>query len=150
MVNPNDVTSAVATKIRAIATVVALVGGDSSAIYAYEPSFPDAASLEQALNEMVAPSVLVCHRGFSTGVEAVSRTHQISIFVVPSGSPWDLIIAIAEGIPTGDVERFADLEVMAELDPPHEYSALDPTQQDFAEVTFDLYSIQLSYREKRN
>ena len=150
MVNPNDIVDAVVTKIRAISAVVALVGGDANAIYAYEPSFPSAASLEQALNEMPSPSVLVCHRGFSTGAETVSRTHQVSIFIVPDGSPWDLLVAILDGIPSGDSEAFKDLEILSTLDPPQEYSALDPTQQDFAEVTFDLYSIQLSYREKRN
>lgn len=150
MVNPNDIVDAVVTKLRSVSAVVALVGGDSNAIYSYEPSFPAAASLEQALNEMPAPSVLVCHRGFSTGVETISRTHQVSIFIVPDGSPWDLLVAILDGVPTGDNETFKDLEVLGSLDPPHEYSALDPTQQDFAEVTFDLYSIQLSYREKRN
>lgn len=149
MVNPESIVDAIVAKIRNIAGVITLVG-DSSAVYAYKPLFPEAASLAEALNDMPTPSVLVCYRGFSTGIDAVSRVHNVSVFVVPDGSPWSLLFAILSGVPVGSAEKFADLEVMSELDPPHEYSVLDPTQEDFAGVTFDLYSLQLAYREKRN
>lgn len=149
MVDPSDILDAVVTKLKAIPGVVTLVTSANN-IYAHTPDFPTVNSLQQALNSMGAPSILVAYESGQTGTDTIAWTHYISIYVMPRGDVFALLAAIINGIPTTDSEKFQDIEVLADLDCAHELSILPPESRDFGEVSFDFWSIRLGYREKRN
>lgn len=150
MVEPSTILAAVVDLLADIPGVLSLVDGDANNIYAHTPAFPDSASLEVALSAMQVPSILVAYEGGQTGVDTIAWTHTVSIFVVPNGAVLSLLSAIVDGIPTGQAYKFQDLEILSTLDCAHELSILPPQARDFGEVTFDLWSVRLSYREKRN
>lgn len=150
MVEPSTILDAVVDLLADIPGVVSLMDGDANNIYAYTPAFPDSASLEVALSDMQVPSILVAYEGGQTGTDTIAWTHTVSIFAMPNGTVLSLLSAIVNGIPTGKPYKFQDLEILDTLDCAHELSILPPQARDFGEVTFDLWSVRLSYREKHN
>lgn len=150
MVEPSTILDAVVDLLADIPGVLTLMDSDSSNIYSYTPAFPGAASLETALSDMQVPSILVAYEGGQTGTDTIAWTHTLSIFAMPNGEVLSLLAAIVDGIPTGQSYKFQDLEILSTLDCAHELSILPPQARDFGEVTFDLWSIRLSYREKHN
>lgn len=150
MVEPSTILDAVVDLLGDIPEVLTLMDGDASNIYSYTPAFPDAASLEMALGDMQVPSILVAYEGGQTGTDTVAWVHTISIFIMPDGASLALLAAIINGVPSGHTQKFQDIEVLPTLDGAHELSILPPQARDFGEVTFDLWSIRLSYREKYN
>lgn len=149
MVDPADILDAIVTKLKAIPGVVTLVTSANN-IYAHTPDFPVFNSLQQTLNNMGSPSILVAYESGQTGTDAIAWTHYVSIYVMPRGDVFSLISAIINGVPTTDPYKFQDTEVLDTLDCAHELSILPPESRDFGEVTFDFWSIRLAYREKRN
>lgn len=150
MVEPSTILYAAASLLADIPEVLALMGAEPTNIYSYTPAFPDSASLEVALSEMQVPSMLLAYEGGQTGTDTIAWTHTISIFLMPNGEVLELVAAILNGIPSGQPYKFQDLEILSTLDCAHELSILPPQARDFGEVTFDLWSIRLSYREKYN
>lgn len=149
MVEPSTILAAIVTKLSSIPTVVGMVHSSSN-IYAHTPNFPSYNSLQQTLNNMGSPSILVAYESGQTGTDTIAWTHNVSIYVMPQGDVLSLLTAIINGIPTTDSMKFQDVEVLDTLDCAHELSILPPEARDFGEVTFDFWSIRLAYREKYN
>ncbi len=149
MVDPADILSAVVDTLRSIPEVAASVQSTDN-IYAHTPDFPTVNSLQQALNSMGSPSILVAYESGQTGTDSVAWTHYLSIYVMPQGDVFALLTAIINGVPLADSVKFQDVEVHPDLDCAHELSILPPESRDFGEVSFDFWSIRLGYREKRN
>lgn len=149
MVDPASILDAIVLKLRAIPAVVAAVSSTSN-IYAHTPNFPVLNSLQQTLNNMGSPSILVAYESGQTGTDTTAWVHNVSIYVMPRGDILSLLTAIINGVPTTDTVKFQDVEVLPTLDCAHELSILPPESKDFGEVTFDFWSIRLAYREKYN
>lgn len=149
MVDPASILAAIVTKLKAIPAVVTAVTSTSN-IYTHTPNFPSLNSLQQTLNNMGSPSILVAYESGQTGTDTIAWVHNVSIYVMPRGDVLSLLTAIINGIPTTDSVKFQDVEVLDTLDCAHELSILPPEARDFGDVTFDFWSIRLAYREKYN
>lgn len=145
MTNPADITSAVATKLRAISALVALV--DSTAnITAQDQGFP-APTLQEAVRDLAPPAVLVAWRGLVSSRLGLSHSISISIRPKPGTTAGQLISTIIDGVPSGSPVKFLYAELHAALGHPENVTAEiaslligdnPPTYLDYPEITFQL------------
>jgi hypothetical protein len=105
-----ELTEAMVTALRAIPEVVALLGGDPLAIDSYIDRTPDRNSVNAAIYQMRAGSVLVVWREtlLSEGeIEGWVHNIEICLRAARGGSVLELGIAIINGTPVpGDGQRW--------------------------------------------
>lgn len=113
MINPDSLTDAIATKLKAITALTALIDADNIAAYGDTES----SLTEAAFHSMPKPSILVAHVETTEGADRGPYIHRFRIIVRPPGRFGAIFNQIVNGVPTGETLAMQYVEFHSSCDP---------------------------------
>jgi len=155
MTDPKEIADNLVALLQQIPELVASMNGDSSVIAAYPDVYPDH-NLQQAIQQMPAPGILVVWQGTSVGtlVGNVWKHHFSIFFRVGEAAEDDapstarnypaLMALLINGIPTGSTLPMIAQDVHDGVDP------MDPptTVRQVAPEGLDYFEMNLTFTDK--
>lgn len=160
MVNPQDLTSALVTKLQSIATLVSLLGGDQKMISPYRRIYPNQMKLEDAVWRMPIPSIMIVWEGTVPGpMRGIGEVwkHRFGLYIRPkegvnedaSLNAYKIWEKIINGVPTGDglkMLRTTIHESCYPMDPPSVVPQAGQTEE--SNGTFEYWKASITLTEK--
>lgn len=146
MTSPDTLRSALVTKLKAIAALVTLLGGDADNIVEYvEENEGDSFG---AIARLAPPCLLVMYTGTTPATGRELWRHNFSIIVRVSGSPAAIYKQIVDGVPTGGSGVRMLMEPLAAGVHPMEIPALQRRVIPVSDQSsFDYWEILIAFTE---
>jgi hypothetical protein len=150
MLNPADIVAAVVDTLRDIPDLVDRLGHPES-IFAYSDQYPAQKTVEDAVTEMMTPSIMVVHESTEMGAmgEVPRWQHNIVLYIRAEGQAgesgyYELINIMANGHPASNpCHSFLESQLHPECDGP-----ADPEFSRYAtEDGIDLWQLKFSLTE---
>lgn len=150
MLDPSVIQTAIVAKLRAIPTLVTLVGGVATNIDEYPDTWPNKVDTGEAIQSMVPPAIMVFYQGSEPGDfgEARPWKHRFSLVLMASGKVGTLAAGVINGL-DGSGIPFLEQEVLAGLDPA-ETPIIQRQSLDYGDSVFEYFEILLTYVEQFN
>lgn len=150
MLEPDTISDAIVSAWRSIPSLVALMAGDATKIYAYQDEYPTSVDVFESIRQMSPPSIMVVFQ--ESGPGQLNRLevwkHRFSAFVRPLGKISPVWAAMMNGLPLAVAVKMRWSEVhpsLMRMDPPS-------LRRQFLQVsefsTIDYFEASITYTEK--